>query len=126
VGSSLKVLVVDDDPTVREVLSTLLAFEGCQVSEAMDGDEALEAARRLRPDVVLLDVMMPGRSGLEVCRALKGDGLTPRVVMVSAKAGPEDERAGLAAGADEYLRKPFSPLELLRVVGVESRDEGER
>ena len=118
----LKVLVVEDDPTVQEVLSTLLRFDGCVVRVAGDGAEGLEAASRDRPDVVLLDVMMPGMDGFEVCRLLKSEADPPKVVMVTAKTSTEDERRGRAAGADEYLRKPFSPLELLRAVGLDHED----
>lgn len=114
----LKVLVVEDDPTVQEVLTTLLGFEGCEVEVAPDGRAGLEAAARLRPDVVLLDIMMPGMDGYDVCRTLKSEPDPPKVVMVTAKTSAEDERKGMSMGADAYLRKPFSPLELLRVVGV--------
>ncbi|MGH2724243.1 MAG: response regulator transcription factor [Actinomycetota bacterium] len=113
-----KVLVVEDDPTVREVLSTLLGFEGCEVELAEDGESGLEVADRMRPDVVLLDIMMPGLDGFDVCRTLKAEPHPPKVVMVTAKTSEEDEREGQAAGADAYLRKPFSPIELLRVVGI--------
>ena len=116
---TLKVLVVEDDPTVREVLSTLLGFEGCDVELAEDGESGLEVAGRVHPDVVLLDIMMPGLDGYDVCRSLKAEPDPPKVVMVTAKTSDEDESEGMAAGADAFLRKPFSPLELLRAVGVE-------
>lgn len=116
---TLKVLVVEDDPTVREVLSTLLGFEGCDVELAEDGETGLAVADRIHPDVVLLDIMMPGLDGYDVCRALKADPRPPKVVMVTAKTSQEDEAEGVAAGADAYLKKPFSPLELLQAVGVE-------
>lgn len=115
---TLKVLVVEDDPTVQEVLTTLLGFEGCEVEVAADGRAGLEAAARLRPDVVLLDIMMPGVDGYDVCRTLKSEPDPPKVVIVTAKTSAEHERKGISMGADAYLRKPFSPLELLRVVGV--------
>jgi DNA-binding response OmpR family regulator len=115
---TLKVLVVEDDPTVQEVLTTLLGFEGCEVAVAPDGESGLAAAARMRPDVVLLDIMMPGIDGYDVCRTLKAEPDPPKVVMVTAKTSPEDERKGMAVGADAFLRKPFSPIELLRVVGV--------
>lgn len=119
----LKVLVVEDDKTTRDVLSTLLGFEGCEVAAAPDGESALAVAEVMRPDVVLLDVMMPGMSGFAVCRALKDGDRIPRVVMVTAKTSPDDEEAGFAAGADAYLRKPFSPLEVLEAVGIETTKE---
>jgi DNA-binding response OmpR family regulator len=116
--SNLKVLVVEDDPTVQEVLTTLLGFEGCEVEVAPDGEAGLAAAARMQPDVVLLDIMMPGMDGYAVCRALKADPDPPKVVMVTAKTSAADERKGIDVGADAYLRKPFSPIELLRAVGV--------
>ncbi|MGH2739535.1 MAG: response regulator transcription factor [Actinomycetota bacterium] len=114
---TLKVLVVDDDEMTREVLETML--EGCEVSVADDGESALKAAERDRPDVVLLDIRMPGMDGFEVCRQLKAWSDPPKVVMVTAKTATEDERKARGAGADDYLRKPFSPLEILRIVGAE-------
>lgn len=115
--TSLKVLVVDDDPTVRDVLRAMLGFEGCQVVDAPDGESALVMSAAFRPHVVILDVTMPGMDGLEVCRQLKSGSHPPWVVMLSARDQPEDERRGLEAGADAYLRKPFSPLEVLDLVG---------
>jgi CheY-like chemotaxis protein len=122
--TSLKVLVVDDDPTIRDVLRAMLGFEGCQVVDAPDGESALVMSTAVRPDVVLLDVSMPGMDGLEVCRQLKARPDPPRVVMLTARDLPEDERLGFAAGADAYLRKPFSPLEVLELVGVEIDKDG--
>jgi DNA-binding response OmpR family regulator len=116
VGKRLSVLVVDDDPTIRGVLSTLLGFEEVDIATANDGPAALDAADRVDPDVVLLDLNLPGMSGLEVCRALKERTGDRRVVMVTGQATRQDELAGLAAGADAFLRKPFSPLHLLEVV----------
>jgi CheY-like chemotaxis protein len=116
--TSLKVLVVDDDPTVRDVLRIMLGFEGCQVVDAPDGESALAMYAAIRPDVVILDVAMPGMDGVEVCRQLKTSPHPPRVVMLTARVHPEDERRALDAGADAYIRKPFSPLEVLELVGV--------
>lgn len=115
----LRVLVVDDDPTVRDVLEAMLSFEGCEVLTAPDGERSLQMARDSLPDVVVLDVMMPGMDGIEVCRRLKTSPESPRVVMVSGKVSLEDQRRGLDAGADAYLTKPFSPLRLLELVGLE-------
>ena len=120
----LRVLVVDDDPTVRNVLSTLLGFEGVDVSMAEDGVAALAMAERLRPDVVLLDVNLPGKDGFEVCRELKARAAGERVVMITGRAAREDELAGLAAGADAFLRKPFSPLELIETVRTSVNGKG--
>lgn len=116
--TSLKVLVVDDDPTIRDVLRVMLGFEGCQVVDAPDGESALVMFAAIRPDVVILDVTMPGMDGVEVCRQLKATSHPARVVMLTARDHPEDERRALDAGADAYLRKPFSPLEVLELVGV--------
>ena len=116
--TSLKVLVVDDDPTIRDVLRIMLGFEGCQVVDAPDGESALVMFTAIRPDVVILDVSMPGVDGVEVCRQLKSSPPPPRVVMLTARAQPEDEQRALDAGADAYIRKPFSPLEVLEYVGV--------
>lgn len=114
--TNLRVLIVEDDPTIRELLSTLLGFEGWDVAQADDGLSGLETAERLRPDVVLVDVTMPGLSGYELCKRLKAGASPPRVVMVTGRSAARDEDEGRAAGADAYLRKPFSPLELLDAV----------
>ena len=117
-----RVLVVDDDPTIRDVLQTMLAFEGCEVVVAQDGESAIDTARELRPDVVLLDVMMPGINGVEVCRLLKAETDPPKVVMVTARSSIVDQAAGRGAGADAYLTKPFSPLQVLTLLGVDVED----
>ena len=117
--SARRVLVVDDDPTIRDVLRAMLGFEGCEVEVAADGTAALNTARSMHPDVVLLDVMMPGMNGLEVCRLLKEINQPPKVVMVTARGSVEDHALGLGAGADAYLTKPFSPLQVLDLVGVD-------
>lgn len=116
--SPVRVLVVDDDQTIRDVLRVMLAFEGCQVVDAPDGESALVMSAAVRPDIVILDVTMPGMGGIEVCRQLKSSPHPPRVVMLTARDHPEDERRGRDAGADAYLKKPFSPLEVLEMVGL--------
>lgn len=113
-----KVLVVEDEPTVREVLRMLLGMEDIEVAVASDGAAGLALAEVMQPDVVLLDLMMPGLDGLEVCRSLKQAEHPPKVVVVTARASEDDKLAGLAAGADAYLRKPFSPLQIFEVVGL--------
>jgi DNA-binding response OmpR family regulator len=115
-----KILVVEDHPTVREVLRILIGMEDYEVAVAPNGETGLVLAEAMRPDVVLLDVMMPGLNGLEVCRALKARDASTRVVMVSARTSEDDEREGRAAGADAYLHKPFSPLGVLEAVGAGS------
>jgi len=112
------ILVVDDEAPILDLVRFTLEDADVRVEEACDGAEALVLARRLRPDLVLLDVHMPKLSGLEVCRQLRGDAAFAhtRIVMLTA-AGQEDDRArGMEAGADEYLTKPFSPLALLALV----------
>ncbi|GAA1269184.1 response regulator transcription factor [Kitasatospora nipponensis] len=118
-----RILVVDDDPTVAEVVTGYLLRAGYAVDRAADGREALERAAEGRPDLVVLDLMLPEIDGLEVCRRLRVDGGGPAVVMLTAK-GEESERIlGLELGADDYVTKPFSPRELvLRIQAVLRRN----
>lgn len=116
-----KILVVEDHPTVREVLRTLLGMEEYEVAVAPNGEAGLALADILQPDVVILDVMMPGLDGYEVCRAIKARAESTRIVMVTARTSEEDEAVGREAGADAYLRKPFSPLDILEAVGMGAR-----
>jgi DNA-binding NtrC family response regulator len=113
--ASDRILIVDDRPSNLKILRLRLAAEGYQVLEAADGPQALELAERENPDLVLLDVMMPGMDGFEVCRRLKArqeDEFVP-VIMVTARTETESIVKGLEAGADEYVTKPFEVLELL-------------
>ncbi len=113
------VLVVEDDPTVADVVAAYLRDAGMSVEEAADGVTALAVAARARPDLVVLDLMLPGLSGLEVCRRLREARADLPVVMLTALGGESDRLAGLETGADDYLVKPFSPRELvLRVQAV--------
>ncbi|GAA0493890.1 response regulator transcription factor [Streptomyces stramineus] len=117
-----RVLVVDDDPTVSEVVACYLDRAGFTVDLAADGPAALERAAAVRPDLVVLDLMLPGMDGLEVCRRLRDDGPVP-VIMLTARGDEEDRILGLEVGADDYVTKPFSPRELvLRVASVLRRD----
>jgi two-component system response regulator MprA len=109
----VRVLVVDDEPAVRDSLSRTLRFEGYDVSVAGDGEVALTLVAAETPDVVLLDVMMPRLGGLETCRRLRADGQFVPVLMLTARDGVGDRVAGLDAGADDYLVKPFALQELL-------------
>ena len=112
------VLVVDDDATVREVVVDYLRAAGHEVREATDGAGALAAVRDERADLVVLDVMMPGLDGLEVCRRLRVTSDVP-IVLLTANAQESDNILGLELGADDYVTKPFSPRELvLRVQSV--------
>ncbi|KMO94364.1 response regulator transcription factor [Streptomyces roseus] len=125
------ILVVDDDPTVSEVVAGYLDRAGFTVRLAADGPAALRAAEELRPDLVVLDLMLPGMDGLEVCRRLRareraagqhgGQGAVPPVpvIMLTARGDEDDRILGLEVGADDYVTKPFSPRELvLRVQSV--------
>ncbi|MBU6533904.1 response regulator transcription factor, partial [Streptomyces mayonensis] len=113
-----RVLVVDDDPTVAEVVAGYLERAGHLVDRAGDGPAALERAAAHRPDLVVLDLMLPGMDGLEVCRRLRGAGPVP-VIMLTARGDEDDRVLGLEVGADDYVTKPFSPRELvLRVESV--------
>ncbi|MEU1789554.1 response regulator transcription factor [Streptomyces sparsogenes] len=113
-----RVLVVDDDPTVSEVVAGYLDRAGFAVDVAADGPTAVARASARPPDLVVLDLMLPGMDGLEVCRRLRAAGPLP-VVMLTARGDEEDRVLGLEVGADDYVTKPFSPRELvLRVESV--------
>jgi len=119
-----KILIADDEEPLRLLVRATLELEDTsgeglyEIIEATDGNEALETARRERPELILLDIQMPGLSGLEVCKMLKNDPATSdlMIVMLTAKSQQSDRERGLAAGADDYFAKPFSPLELLQLV----------
>src|ERR1044072_6316413 len=115
---SASILVVDDDPEIVSMLSTSLIARGYKGSSAGDGHRALELAKRERPDLVLLDVMMPGKSGWEVARALKQDPVTQnvKIVMVSAIGEKTNEITAPIYGADAHVDKPFEFEELERVI----------
>jgi len=106
------VLVVDDDPAIRTALAQGLAAQGFRVVEAEDGTAALAALKVGPPDIAVVDVTMPGMSGIELIRRLRADGLTLPVCVLSARDEVDDRVAGLAAGADDYVVKPFSITEL--------------
>ncbi|MBB2922200.1 response regulator transcription factor [Cellulomonas cellasea] len=113
-----RVVVVDDDPTITDVVSRYLTRAGHEVLVAADGATALHLARTEAPDLVVLDLMLPGIGGLEVCRRLRATSTVP-VIMVTARADEADRITGLELGADDYVAKPFSPRELvLRVEAV--------
>jgi two-component system response regulator MprA len=108
-----RVLVVDDDPPLRRMLERTLRAEGFDVTLAHDGGAALVAAERSAPDVIVLDVAMPALDGLAVCRRLRGKGLPTPILMLTARDAVPDRVAGLEAGADDYLVKPFAVQELI-------------
>ncbi len=118
-----RVLVVDDEASVREVLAHYLTLEGCAVYQAVDGVEALTLARAVPPDIVILDLMLPGIDGVEVCRRLRATSAVP-VVMLTARGDAMDKLEGFRAGTDDYVTKPFSPQEIvLRVRAILRRLE---
>ena len=108
-----RLLLVEDDPTLRQALTFNLTREGYEVTSAADGEAALEAARSDRLDLILLDVMLPGMSGIEVLRVLRREGVSTPIIVLSAKGDEIDRVVGLKVGADDYVAKPFSRPELL-------------
>jgi two-component system response regulator ResD len=118
-----KVLIVDDEPNIREVVGLYLRRDGHTIVSATDGEEALEAFHESEPDLVVLDLMLPKMSGLEVCRRMRADRRVP-LIMLTARGEEEERIVGLSLGADDYVVKPFSPRELAaRVSAVLRRVE---
>ena len=114
-----KILVVDDQKKIRELVEVTLRLEDYQIFQAKSGDEAIKLARVERPDLVIMDIMMPGGiDGLEATRVLKNDPETKgcQIIMLTGKGQQDDQEKGLKAGADDYFSKPFSPLELIKKV----------
>lgn len=119
-----KLLIVDDQPELRKMLKLALGYGKYRLFEAADGDSALAIARAEKPDVVLLDVMMPGSlDGFAVCRAIKSDPELAKafVIMLTARGQADDYSAGDTAGADAYMVKPFSPTRLVEVVELREK-----
>lgn len=106
------ILVVDDDHKTVDLVSLFLTRDGYTVLPAYDGEQALLAARRLKPDLIILDLMLPGLDGTAVCQTLKGESQTP-IIMLTARRTDDDKLLGLEAGADDYVTKPFNARELL-------------
>jgi two-component system OmpR family response regulator len=130
-GNPINVLVVDDESVLAEMVSMALRYEGWTISTAGDGSSAIAAARAQRPDVVVLDVMLPDMSGLDVLHKLREENPQLPVLLLTAKDAVEDRIAGLTAGGDDYVTKPFSIEEvvlrlraLLRRTGVTTMDSG--
>jgi two-component system alkaline phosphatase synthesis response regulator PhoP len=122
--SNLKILVVDDESTIVNTVRAYLEPEGYTVYTASDGTSALKAARAFAPDLIVLDIMLPGMDGIEVLRRLRQES-NVYVLMLTAKAEETDRIVGLSVGADDYLAKPFSPRELVaRVKTILRRDRG--
>jgi two-component system, OmpR family, response regulator MprA len=109
----VRILVADDEPAVRAALRRALQLDGYEVALAEDGDEALDAVRREQPELVVLDILMPAVDGLAVCRRMRRDGDRTPILMLTARDAVSDRVAGLDAGADDYLVKPFALEELL-------------
>ena len=126
-----KILIVDDDRKIVDLVRVYLEKDGYRVLTAHDGLQALELARQERPDLIVLDLMLPGLDGLDVCRILRGEGNKVPIIMLTAKTTETDKLIGLDLGADDYVTKPFSPQELMarlaavmRRVNEEKRVEG--
>ena len=110
--SSARILIVDDEPQIRRIMRTTLAAEGYEIHDARSGEEALDAVREQRFDLILLDANMPGIGGLKACREIRGTS-DAAIVMLTVRGAEEDKVAALDAGADDYVTKPFSMPELL-------------
>lgn len=108
----MKILIVDDEANILEIVEAYLVAKNYQVFRAMDGEEALRKAETIRPDLIVLDLMLPDISGLEVCRRIRKSSRVP-VIMLTARTTEQDILSGLQIGADHYMTKPFSPKELV-------------
>ncbi|AMM41960.1 chemotaxis protein CheY [Candidatus Desulfofervidus auxilii] len=113
-----KILIVDDEERVRRLIETTLDIGDFQIFQAKDGEEALKIAQEEKPALILLDIMMPGMDGFEVCKRLKNNSETKGsyIIMLTAKGQKQDIEKGYAVGADDYFVKPFSPMELLNKI----------
>ena len=111
--SAHRILVVDDESSIRDLISTSLRFVGFEVRNAASGSEALTVAEEFKPHAVVLDVMLPDLDGFEVCRQIRSEGLNVGVLFLTAKDGMEDKVSGLTIGGDDYMTKPFSLEELV-------------
>ena len=112
-----KILLVDDEPEILEICRDYLKASGYDVVTAQDGAQALTASRHERPDLIVLDLMLPKMNGLDVCRAIRRESNVP-IIMLTARVEEMDKLIGLEIGADDYMTKPFSPRELVARVGV--------
>ncbi|MGH2452011.1 MAG: response regulator transcription factor [Candidatus Limnocylindria bacterium] len=122
-AAPFQVLLVEDDPAIVEIVQLGLSYEGADVIVAGDGVEAVRLYRETAPDIVLLDIMLPGLDGLDVLRSIRARGDTP-VILLTAKGAPEDRVKGLDAGADDYVAKPFHFPELVSRIRAVLRREG--
>ena len=118
-SKSKSILIVEDHADIRNLIRITLEFESFEIHEAANADEGLKMVRQLKPDLLLLDVMMPGQlDGIDLCRIVKSDPSLgrPQVVMLTARGQAKDIETGMNAGADAYLLKPFSPLKLIETI----------
>jgi len=120
-----RILVVDDEPNINDLISTSLKFSGFEVRSAMNGAQALTIAEEFKPHALVLDVMMPGMSGFQVCEKLRKDGLKVGVLFLTAKDSTDDKVTGLTIGGDDYMVKPFSLEELIARVRAILRRTGD-
>jgi DNA-binding response OmpR family regulator len=111
--TAAEILLVEDDAVILEALAYNLTRQGFGVHKATDGSEALRLAREMRPDLILLDVMLPGESGIEVCKRIREEDKEVVIVMITAKDAEEDKARGFEAGADDYVTKPFGMKDLV-------------
>jgi len=118
--TAASILVVDDEPQIRRVLRSTLSFRGYEISEAVSGEDALELARKLKPDLILLDVNLPGMNGVETCREFRRWSDVP-IIMLTVRNAERDKVVALDAGADDYVTKPFGIEELLARVRASLR-----
>ena len=125
---NLKIFIVDDEPDIVELVSYNLRKEGFDVSSSLDGEDALARIRKEKFDFVILDLMLPGIQGMEICRRMRGDPLTKNIpiIMLTAKGDEVDKILGLEMGADDYMTKPFSPRELLARINTVMRRTSEK
>ncbi|MDQ3734457.1 MAG: MtrAB system response regulator MtrA, partial [Actinomycetota bacterium] len=119
-GTSLRVLVVDDDEHLAEMLGIVLKKNGFEAAFVAHGGRAVSAFREVRPDIVLLDLMLPGADGMQICREIRQESLVP-IIMLTAKTDTQDVIRGLDAGADDYVMKPFKPDELVARIRAQMR-----
>ncbi len=120
-----RILVVDDEPNINDLISTSLKFSGFDVRSAMNGAQALSIAEEFKPHALVLDVMMPGMNGFEVCEKLRKDGLKVGILFLTAKDSTDDKVTGLTIGGDDYMVKPFSLEELIARVRAILRRTGD-
>jgi len=120
------ILIVDDDEKIVDLVQTYLKKDDYRVLTAYNGLRALELARQKRPDLIVLDLMLPGMDGLDVCRVLRAEGHNMPIIILTAKTTEEDKLVGLDLGADDYVTKPFSPRELLARIRAALRRVGEQ